>query len=81
MPLPEVSVSRDPMHTRTVRINAFRRADGACDLKAELCDTKPFVTPLRTDGPAVGFYYPKWHRPEPAEAASEESCVSSKEQS
>lgn len=191
------------MHTRTVRIDAFRRADGACDLEAELHDTKPFVTPLRsaprpagepihlmrlrltidasftvidavavfdavpypgccdtigpayrrliglnlqkgfrqglrerlggiagcthltelaqflptvafqafagderrrrealersgapqkpfpldrchalrTDGPAVGLYYPKWHRPEPAEAESEEPRVSSKEQS
>jgi hypothetical protein len=34
------------MHTRSVRIDAFRRADGAWDLEAELVDVKPHDTPL-----------------------------------
>lgn len=54
MPLPEVSVSREPMHTRAVRIEAFRRSDGAWDLEAELSDTKPFVTPLHSGPRAAG---------------------------
>lgn len=29
------------MHTRSVRVDAFRRADGAWDLEAELVDVKP----------------------------------------
>lgn len=41
MPLPEPDRPRTPMHTRSVRIDAFRRDDGAWDLEAELCDVKP----------------------------------------
>lgn len=36
------------MHTRSVRIDAFKRDDGAWDLEAELQDTKPFDCPLNT---------------------------------
>lgn len=46
MPLPPPECPRTPMHTRSVRIDAFRRADGAWDLEAELVDVKPHDTPL-----------------------------------
>ena len=46
MPLPPPDSPRTPMHTRSVRIDAFRRADGAWDLEAELVDVKPHDTPL-----------------------------------
>lgn len=36
------------MHTRSVRLDAFKRADGAWDIEAELRDTKPFDCPLNT---------------------------------
>lgn len=36
------------MHTRSVRVDAFRRDDGAWDLEAELCDLKPHDTPLHS---------------------------------
>ena len=47
MPLPEAKVTRTPVHTRSVRIDAFRRDDGQWDLEAELVDVKPHDTPLR----------------------------------
>lgn len=34
------------MHTRSVRVDAFRRDDGYWDLEAELVDVKPHDTPL-----------------------------------
>ncbi|MCO5101288.1 MAG: DUF2889 domain-containing protein [Burkholderiaceae bacterium] len=36
------------MHTRTVRIDAYRRDDGHWDLEAELVDVKPHDTPLQS---------------------------------
>ncbi len=48
MPLPPPDCPRTPMHTRSVRIDAFRRADGAWDLEAELVDVKPHDTPLHS---------------------------------
>ncbi len=36
------------MHTRSVRIDAFKRTDGAWDIEAELSDTKPFDCMLNT---------------------------------
>jgi hypothetical protein len=41
MPLPSPDCPRTPIHTRSVRIEGFRRADGALDLEAELLDVKP----------------------------------------
>lgn len=48
MPLPPPECPRTPMHTRSVRIEAFRRDDGAWDLEAELTDVKPHDTPLHS---------------------------------
>jgi len=48
MPLPEVTIAREPMHTRAVRIEAHRSAEGAWDLEAELPDDTPFDTPLHS---------------------------------
>jgi len=48
MPLPEVTIAREPMHTRAVRIEAYRRPDGARDLEAELSDATPVDTPLHS---------------------------------
>lgn len=36
------------MHTRTVRVDAYRRDDGQWDLEAELVDMKPHDTPLHS---------------------------------
>ena len=46
MPLPPPECPRTPMHTRSVRIDVFRRADDAWDLEAELVDVKPHDTSL-----------------------------------
>ncbi len=48
MPLPSVEYPRTPMHTRTVRVDAYRRDDGRWDLEAELVDVKPHDTPLQS---------------------------------
>lgn len=48
MPLPPAEYPRTPMHTRTVRVDAYRRDDGLWDLEAELVDVKPHDTPLQS---------------------------------
>lgn len=48
MPLPPAEYPRTPMHTRTVRVDAYRREDGHWDLEAELVDVKPHDTPLQS---------------------------------
>ncbi len=48
MPLPSVEYPRTPMHTRTVRVDAYRRDDGHWDLEAELVDVKPHDVPLQS---------------------------------
>ncbi len=48
MPLPPVEYPRTPMHTRTVRVDAYRRDDGHWDLEAELVDVKPHDVPLQS---------------------------------
>lgn len=48
MPLPPVEYPRTPMHTRSVRVDAYRRDDGQWDLEAELVDVKPHDTPLQS---------------------------------
>ena len=42
MPLPSPSVSRTLAHTRRLRFEAYKRADGLWDLDAHLTDIKPF---------------------------------------
>lgn len=42
MPLPAPEVEREPLHTRTIRVDAFARADGQWDLEAELIDFKHY---------------------------------------
>jgi len=46
MPLPEPQIARTPLHTRSIRVNAFARADGLLDLEAELIDVKAYDIPL-----------------------------------
>jgi len=45
MPLPAPQTARTPLHTRSVRVNAFARADDLLDLEAELVDVKPYDFP------------------------------------
>src|SRR5690606_2020473 len=47
MPLPAPEIEREPLHTRTVRVDAYARADGQWDLEAELIDVKHYDFPLR----------------------------------
>lgn len=42
MSLPPPDTAREPMHTRTVRVEAFVRDDGQWDLEAELIDVKSY---------------------------------------
>src|SRR5690606_12836282 len=42
MPLPPPEVEREALHTRTVRVDAYARADGQWDLEAELIDVKHY---------------------------------------
>lgn len=42
MPLPPPDVAREPLHTRTVKVNTFAREDGLWDLEAELVDYKAY---------------------------------------
>ena len=37
--------ARDPLHTRRIEINGYRRADGLFDIEGRLTDTKPFRLP------------------------------------
>lgn len=47
MPLPLPDYAREPLHTRTIRVNSFAREDGQWDIEAELTDTKSYDFPLR----------------------------------
>ena len=42
MSLPPPEVDREPLHTRTVRVDAYARTDGQWDLEAELVDVKHY---------------------------------------
>lgn len=42
MPLPVSDVSRKPVHTRRIAVQAFARDDGQWDLEAELIDVKAY---------------------------------------
>jgi hypothetical protein len=41
MPLPQPTVSRELVHTRRVRFEAYKRVDGLWDVEAHLTDIKP----------------------------------------
>jgi len=49
------ATGRRPVHTRSIRVDAFARDDGLWDLEAELVDTKardfPLATGLRRSTP------------------------------
>jgi len=45
MPLPACEIAREPLHTRTYRVDAFAREDGQVDLEAELVDVKGYDFP------------------------------------
>ena len=45
MPLPPPSVSRRPLHTRSIRVQSYERDDGLWDLEAELIDFKGYDFP------------------------------------
>jgi len=47
MPLPPPEYAREPLHTRSIRVNSFAREDGCWDLEAELIDTKAYDFPKR----------------------------------
>lgn len=42
MPLPPPDVGREPLHTRSIRVESFVREDGQWDLEATLIDTKAY---------------------------------------
>ncbi|WP_308217597.1 DUF2889 domain-containing protein [Paenalcaligenes niemegkensis] len=50
MPLPPPTVSREPLHTRTIRAQAFARVDGQWDIEAELIDIKAYDFPHAKGG-------------------------------
>ncbi|MFT0548077.1 DUF2889 domain-containing protein [Allopusillimonas ginsengisoli] len=45
MPLPPPDTAREPLHTRTIRVNSFARDDGLWDVEAELIDFKAYDLP------------------------------------
>lgn len=47
MPLSSSTVERQPLHTRSIRVQSYGRADGLWDLEAELVDTKSYDFSLR----------------------------------
>ncbi|MGB6103675.1 MAG: DUF2889 domain-containing protein [Pusillimonas sp.] len=47
MPLPPPDIAREPLHTRSIRVNSFAREDGQWDLEAELVDLKAYDFPKR----------------------------------
>ncbi len=49
MPLSEVTVERDPIHTRAIECRSYRRADGLWDIEGHLTDIKayPFLNSFR----------------------------------
>ena len=48
MPLPVTDVERELRHTRRVRYEGYKRADGLWDLEAHLTDTKSHDNPMKT---------------------------------
>ncbi|MGB3289288.1 MAG: DUF2889 domain-containing protein [Burkholderiaceae bacterium] len=50
MALPPPDVAREPVHTRSIRVDSFAREDGQWDLDAELIDVKGYDFPDRDGG-------------------------------
>src|SRR3546814_4416445 len=48
MPLPPPDIAREPLHTRSIRVESFAREDGQWDLEAELIDVKAYDFPERS---------------------------------
>src|SRR5919109_4197444 len=48
MPLPEIEVERELVHTRRVRYEGYKRADGLWDIEAHLTDIKNHDFTLKT---------------------------------
>src|SRR3546814_20954178 len=48
MPLPPPDIAREPLHTRSIRVESFAREDGQWDLQAELIDVKAYDFPERS---------------------------------
>jgi hypothetical protein len=47
MPLPPADIAREPLHTRSIRVDSFVREDGQWDLEAELIDVKAYDFPTK----------------------------------
>ena len=47
MPLKPSDVAREPLHTRSIRVQSYLRSDGLWDLEAELIDYKGYDFPTR----------------------------------
>ncbi|CAM5790881.1 DUF2889 domain-containing protein [Castellaniella caeni] len=47
MPLTAPACNRQPLHTRSIRVQTYVRDDGQFDLEAELIDTKAYDFPIR----------------------------------
>ncbi len=60
MPLPPSDAVREPLHTRTITVNAFARNDGQWDLEAELIDVKAYDF-TRIDGSVHVAGHPVHH--------------------
>ncbi len=50
MPLTPSVVTREPLHTRTIKVQSYAREDGLWDLEAELIDYKSYDFPTRDKG-------------------------------
>ena len=48
MPLPVTDVERELRHTRRVRYEGYKRADGLWDIEAHLTDVKSHDNPMKT---------------------------------
>ena len=48
MPLPLTEVERELRHTRRVRFEGYKRADGLWDIEAHLSDIKSHDNPMKT---------------------------------
>jgi hypothetical protein len=63
LPAPAASIAREPLHTRSIAIQAFRRADGLMDVEARLTDVKAHDIPLASGvRPAGQSVHDMWVR-------------------
>ncbi len=57
LPAPAAGIAREPLHNRSITIQAYRRSDGMMDVEARLTDVKshdfPLVSGVRPAGEAV----------------------------